>query len=121
MRRRSPGKDKGFLVVTTTCGSRAEAERIAASLVQEHLAACAQVQGPVVSHYRWQGRVESAEEWSCSLKTSGDRYRELERRLRALHSYEVPEVIALPVHSGSKAYLDWIAHETGNPDPGVAS
>jgi periplasmic divalent cation tolerance protein len=98
----------GCCQVTTTTDSRASAERIAAALVEERLAACAQVVGPVGSTYRWEGRVEQATEWYCHLKTTVARLPALEARLRALHTYQVPEIIAVPISAGHPAYLAWI-------------
>jgi periplasmic divalent cation tolerance protein len=102
--------------VTTTVDSRASADRIARTLVEERLAACAQVVGPVHSTYWWQGRVESADEWYCHLKTTLARLPELQARLRALHPYDVPELIALPIAAGLPAYLAWI-EESVRPTP----
>jgi periplasmic divalent cation tolerance protein len=102
--------------VTTTVNSRETAERIADALVRERLAACAQVLGPIRSTYWWQGRVEQADEWYCHLKTTRDRLPELEARLRALHPYDVPELIALPIVAGFPAYLDWI-QDSVRPTP----
>ncbi|MBA3554505.1 MAG: divalent-cation tolerance protein CutA [Gemmatimonadales bacterium] len=94
--------------VSTTLPDRALADRVAAELVGERLAACAQVVGPVASTYRWEGRVETAEEWYCHLKTTEDRLPAVEARIRQLHPYEVPEIIAVPIVGGSPAYLRWI-------------
>ncbi len=94
--------------VTTTVDAREVADRLAAQMVEERLAACAQVQGPIASVYRWQGAVERATEWYCRFKTTRERVPELEDRLRALHPYEVPEIIAVPIVSGDPAYLAWI-------------
>ena len=96
------------LQVTTTCGSRDEAERIARAAVEERLAACAQVQGPITSIYRWEGRLDQATEWYCHLKTTAARWAALEPRIRSLHSYQVPEIIALPILRGGAEYLSWI-------------
>jgi periplasmic divalent cation tolerance protein len=94
--------------VTTTLPDEQSAERIAVRVVEERLAACAQVVGPVSSTYRWQGEVERAWEWYCHLKTSTSRLAELQRRLRELHPYEVPEIIAVPIVQGDSDYLSWI-------------
>jgi periplasmic divalent cation tolerance protein len=94
--------------VTTTLPDEQAAERVAVALVEEHLAACAQVLGPVSSTYHWQGEVERAWEWYCYLKTSRARLPELQRRLRELHPYEVPEIIAVPIVQGDADYLRWI-------------
>ncbi len=97
------------LQVQTTAGSEEEAERIAAALVERHLAACVQVIGPIASHYRWQGETKRQREWLCLAKTTSARYAELEAAIRELHSYEEPEVIATPIAAGSSGYLAWVA------------
>jgi periplasmic divalent cation tolerance protein len=94
--------------VTTTVDSREAADRLAGLLVDERLAACAQVTGPITSTYRWQGRVESATEWACLLKTTLARLPALEARIRAEHPYQVPEIVAVPIVAGDPAYLAWI-------------
>ena len=94
--------------VTTTVATQADAERIAAALVEERLAACVQIAGPIISTYRWQGAIERATEWHCHCKTTRARYPALEARLRELHPYETPEIIALPIVAGFPAYLAWI-------------
>lgn len=76
--------------------------------MEERLAACAQVVGPVASTYRWQDRVETATEWSCHLKTTAACLPGLVSRIRALHPYEVPEIVAVPITAGDPAYLQWI-------------
>ncbi len=99
-----------YLQVQTTTGSEQEAERISVALVDRRLAACAQVVGPISSRYRWQGEVESAEEWLCLAKTTAARYPELEAAIRELHCYEEPEILATPIVAGSPGYLAWLAH-----------
>jgi periplasmic divalent cation tolerance protein len=94
--------------VLTTAASEAEAERIAAALVERRLAACVQVVGPVVSHYRWQGTVEREREWQCLAKTTMARFGEVEEAIRELHSYEEPEIVATPILAGSSGYLGWL-------------
>ena len=84
--------------------------------MEERLAACAQVAGPIRSTYRWQGRVETAEEWHCHLKTSADRAPDLIARIRGLHPYDVPEIIAVPIVGGDPEYLRWVG-ETATADP----
>jgi periplasmic divalent cation tolerance protein len=96
-------------IVLITCGSILEARRIASKVVRKRLAACANiVLGPVQSIYRWKGRVQGAREVLMLLKTSANRLDELEREVKRLHSYEVPELIALPVSAGSREYLAWL-------------
>lgn len=94
--------------VTTTLPDRPAADRLAAALVAERLAACAQVAGPIQSTYRWQGAVETAAEWYCHLKTTEPRMPALVARIAELHPYEVPEVVAVPIADGNPAYLRWI-------------
>lgn len=83
--------------VTTTLPDRPAADHLAATLVAERLAACAQVSGPLQSTYRWQGAVETAAEWYCHLKTTGPRVPALVARIAELHPYDVPEVVAVPM------------------------
>ncbi len=98
------------IVVLVTCGSRKEARKIAHALVGQRLAACVSEIGvPVVSTYRWKGKVESAKEFVLLIKTSKERFATVRDAVRELHSYEVPDIIALPIAAGSRAYLDWIA------------
>ncbi|MGD9316351.1 MAG: divalent-cation tolerance protein CutA [Anaerolineae bacterium] len=96
------------LVVLMTAGSQEEAERIAHALVAEMLVACVNVIPAVTSVYRWEGQVQSDQEWLLVAKSRRDVLNDLVRRVQALHSYDVPEVIALPLVGGSDAYLRWI-------------
>jgi periplasmic divalent cation tolerance protein len=95
--------------ITTTVADRADAERIAASLVAKHLAACVQVSGPIESTFRWKGQIETSQEWVCVIKTRRDLYLTVEKAIRELHSYEQPEIIAVPIVAGSEGYLAWIS------------
>lgn len=95
-------------VVLSTCGSPEEARRIAHELVSRHLAACVNIVPQMESVYRWQGEVETASEWLLIIKTTAAAFESLQDALCELHSYEVPECIALAVEDGSAAYLDWI-------------
>lgn len=98
----------GFLQVTTTLPDEETAQRVATRLVEERLAACAQVQGPISSTYYWQGAIEQGREWYCHLKTTTARLAALQKRLRELHPYQVPEIIAVPIIEGNTDYLRWI-------------
>jgi periplasmic divalent cation tolerance protein len=100
--------------VVTTTARRDEAQRIAQALVEERLAACVQIVGPVTSTYRWQGRIETAEEWQCWAKSRLELYERIEQAIRRLHPYEVPEILAMPVVAGSAGYLEWVALETSD-------
>jgi periplasmic divalent cation tolerance protein len=98
------------LVVLVTCRSAKEAERIARSLVETRLAACGNIlRSPVQSIYRWKEKIESAREVLLVIKTSRRRFPELQAAIKRLHSYEVHEIIALPIVAGSQGYLSWLA------------
>ncbi|HPF57901.1 MAG TPA: divalent-cation tolerance protein CutA [Candidatus Competibacteraceae bacterium] len=107
--------DNQPLVVYCTCPDQAMAERIAETMVRERLAACANLVPGLTSIYRWQGAIQHDSEWLLIIKTRGTVYPLLEARIRELHSYNTPEIIALPIQTGSAAYLDWIAGNTGAP------
>lgn len=97
--------------VTTTLPSETSAQQVATQLVEERLAACAQVLGPVSSTYRWKGSIEQATEWYCNLKTTKARLPALTKRIRKLHPYELPEIVALTIENADAAYLQWIEAE----------
>jgi len=101
-----------FIQVTTTIGSKDAAQKMAESIVSERLAACVHVTGPMSSTYWWQGKIEMAEEWVCTAKTRKDLYDVLEKAIRAIHSYDEPEIIATPIIGGSQGYLAWLMSET---------
>ena len=103
--------------VCTTVSDKADAKRIAASLLAKELAACVQVTGPIESTFRWKGRIESAQEWVCTVKTLREAYDEVEQAIRLLHSYEEPEIIATPIVAAGKGYLQWIADSVKLPTP----
>lgn len=97
------------IVVLVTCGSAKEARRLAGVLVGKRLAACVNVMASQVkSVYRWKGKVETATEVLMMIKTTRRKFAALEREIRRLHSYETPEIIALPIAASSKAYLKWL-------------
>ncbi len=97
-----------FVFVVTTAGSEEEADNIAEKLVKEDLAACVQVSGPVKSTYEWKGELHNDEEWFCFIKSSNELFEELEETIKDIHSYENPEIIALPIEKGSEDYLNWL-------------
>lgn len=105
------------IVVLVTCGSRQEARKIARALVERRLAACVnQIGAPVRSLYRWKGKMETAEEFLLVIKSTKRRFAGLRAAILDLHSYDVPEIIVLPVVEGSRAYLDWIAESVRTRD-----
>jgi len=106
------------LIVVTTTPSRDLAERIAYLLVERRQAACVQITGPAESTYRWLDAMEIArEEWICTAKTVVARYEALEQSIREAHTYENPEIIALPIYCGSAKYLDWLRANTTEAAP----
>ena len=102
---------KRYLQVVTTTSREADAERIARTLLEGRLAACVQIAGPVTSLYWWKGVLETSEEWLCSIKTGEAQYAALEKAIRKVHPYEVPEIVAIPIVAGSKDYLKWLQGE----------
>ena len=100
------------IVVLVTCGSEEEATKIANSLVEEGVAACVNIISPVRSIYRWEGKIWDEKEWVLIIKTQKKRFEELEKKVKSLHSYSVPEVIALPIVEGSASYLKWLEETT---------
>jgi periplasmic divalent cation tolerance protein len=105
------------IVVFCSCPDEAVAGRIAASLVGERLAACVTRTAAMRSTYSWQGQVCDAPEVLLTIKTQAGRYPELEARIRALHPYELPEIMAVPVVAGSIGYLDWVTRESTGTGP----
>jgi periplasmic divalent cation tolerance protein len=100
-------------VVLTTCGSAEEARRIARQLVERRLAACVNVVPQIESVFRWKGEVESASEWLLLIKTTTAAFESLRAAISELHSYDVPECVAIAVEDGSAAYLKWIGESVG--------
>lgn len=104
-----------YVQVLTTVGSEDEADRIGAELLERRLAACVQTLGPIVSRYRWRGKLEWEREWQLLAKTEAALYPEVEAAIRAAHSYEEPEILAVPVLAGSPGYLAWISKSVSPP------
>jgi periplasmic divalent cation tolerance protein len=102
--------DKSYIVVLVTTPSKQEAENIAQSLLEAKLIACANIVGPVASHFHWAGKIEHAEEFLVLMKSRLDLFEQITEKVKKLHSYEVPEIIALPIVSGSKGYLNWLGN-----------
>ncbi len=100
-----------FCIVQTTAGGEAEAEKIAAALLDKSLAACVQI-FPVASRYVWKGALETSAEWALAIKARREDFEAIAAAIRAHHSYELPEILATPIIAGDKAYLDWIVEQT---------
>ena len=101
-------KSEEAIVVFMTAANREEAARLADKLVEARLAACVQILPEMESVYRWQGQIERQQEVLLIAKTTLARFDELEKEVRALHSYETPEIVAIPLANGSKPYLKWL-------------
>jgi len=101
-----------YVLVHCTCPDNTVAAEIATSLIEQNLAACVNRVPGVKSYYRWQGHLEQDEEVLLLIKTTRARFAQLDAAIRALHPYEVPEVIAVPVVAGSQAYLGWVSDST---------
>ncbi len=100
------------LVVFVTCGSEEEALKIAHVLVEERLAACVNLMSPIRSIYRWEGKIWDEKEWLLIIKTQTARVEDVEKKVQSLHSYSLPEIIALPIVTGSPSYLNWLKEMT---------
>lgn len=104
--------ERGALLVFTNLPDRAAAQRLAASLIEQRVAACVNILAPCRSVYRWEGAVQEEEEHPLLIKTSAVRYAALEAAIRAGHPYELPEIIAVPFERGLPGYLAWVVQET---------
>ena len=100
-----------YVQVLTSLGGKDDADRLARLVVEQRLAACAQVIGPISSTYWWHGELETSTEWLCLIKTERVLYDELEAAMRSAHPYETPEILAVSVEAGSEAYLAWLSGE----------
>jgi periplasmic divalent cation tolerance protein len=109
-------KARNTRIVLVTCPSLALARKIARTVVQKHLAACVNVvRSPVESFYTWKGKLESAREHLLLIKTTERRLAQLEREVKRLHTYEVPEFVVLPMIAGSAEYLSWLGESVARP------
>lgn len=98
-----------YRIVLTTAGSADAAERIATALVGAELAACVNIVSQITSVYRWKGSVQKEQEWLLLIKTTASAFENVSRKIRELHSYDLPECIQIPIEAGSAEYLNWIA------------
>jgi periplasmic divalent cation tolerance protein len=104
----------GYVTVLTTTDSAEHAERLARVAVEARAAACAQIEGPIRSVYRWQGEVLAEPEWRVLFKTPAEKYDALEAVLKAAHTYDTPEIISAAIERGSAEYLAWLDAETAD-------
>jgi len=101
-----------YIEVRSTTDSREEADKICAAVLEARLVACAQVSSPIRSSYWWQGKIERAEEYFLAMKTTRDKFNAVARVIRENHSYDVPDIVAVPIVEGTADYLGWISAET---------
>ena len=100
-----------FIQVITTTDSKENAEKIAKTLLELRLAGCVQIIGPINSHYWWEGKIETSQEYLCLIKTKNEVYKKVEDAIKRVHKYSVPEIIACSISYGSQDYLDWLKKE----------
>jgi periplasmic divalent cation tolerance protein len=103
-----------YIQVVTTIDKKENAQNIARGIIEKRLAACVQIIGPITSTYWWNDNIEESEEWLIVMKSRKGLYKELDKKIRDTHPYEVPEIMALPVIEGNRSYLDWIDKEVRN-------
>jgi len=101
----------GFIQITITVGTREEGEQLVHNLVENRLIACGQILGPIQSTYWWKGKIETAQEWMCLAKSREEKFAEVVRQVRNMHSYEVPEIIAVPLIAVDENYAHWLEEE----------
>ncbi len=100
-----------YIQVSTTVVKRSDAERIARMLSEKKLSVCTQIIGPITSVYRWEGKLKKSKEWLCIMKTKRTRYKSMEKAIKEIHPYELPEIVAVPIIEGSREYLGWMQEE----------
>jgi periplasmic divalent cation tolerance protein len=105
---------KTYIQISTTTETKEQAQKIARYLVEQKLAACVQISGPIESTYRWKDKVETAIEYLCLIKTRTTLFKKVEAAIKKLHPYETPEIIAVSIIKGSREYLKWLSAETEN-------
>ena len=98
-----------YSLILSTAASKEEAQEIARALVDRRLVACVNIVGPIESIYRWKGEVENSQEFLMMMKSDDDHFERVREAVKALHSYEVPEVVQVPIENGLPAYLEWIS------------
>jgi periplasmic divalent cation tolerance protein len=106
--------EKTHIIVLVTAPNKEEAEKIAHSLLNERLIACANIIGPVHSLFWWQGKIDKAQEHLILMKTRKDLFSKLSEKVKSLHSYQVPEIIAIPIVEGFKPYMEWLESSLKN-------
>jgi len=100
---------KNYILIMVTCASKEEARKISGQLLRKRLVACASILPKIESKFWWKGKLDSAREILVTMKTVRSNFKKIEALIKSLHSYEVPEIIAVPIVAGSRDYLDWIS------------
>lgn len=101
-----------YIQVLSTIDEEEKAKEITKKLLEQRVASCVQIFGPVTSSYWWKGRIEQAQEWMCLAKGKAEDYKKIEATIKSIHPYEVPEIVAIPISYGNIDYLQWIRSET---------
>lgn len=105
------GNKSKYIQISTTVAKKGDAEQIAKILSKKNLSACTQIVGPITSVYRWEGKLEESKEWLCIIKTKMELYKSIEKAIKNIHPYKLPEIVATPIIEGSREYLGWIQKE----------
>jgi periplasmic divalent cation tolerance protein len=105
-----------FIQVLTTTPTKENAQAVARALLEAKLAACVQIAGPIESSYWWEGKIETASEWHCLAKSRMHLFDQVESAIRAVHPYEVPEILVIRIEAGNAAYLDWLSSALESAD-----
>ena len=100
---------KNYILIMVTCASKEEARKISGRLLKKRLVACANIMPKIESRFWWKGKIDNAAEFLVTMKTVRSNFKKIEAQIKHIHSYEVPEIIALPIVAGSRDYLDWIS------------
>jgi periplasmic divalent cation tolerance protein len=100
-----------YIQALTTTEKKNDAKKIAKLLLEKRLASCVQIFGPTLSTYWWKGKIEKAKEWLCIIKSKKELYKDIEKAIKEVHPYEIPEIIAIPIITGSKDYFKWLNKE----------
>jgi len=101
-----------YIQILTTVEKKKDAEKIAKIIAEKRLAGCIQIIGPITSTYWWEGKLEKSKEYLLAIKTRKELYKEVEKEIKKVHPYKVPEIIAIPIIEGSEEYLKWLSKET---------
>lgn len=103
-----------YIQIMTTVAQKEDAKALAEAVLESRLGACVQIVGPITSMYWWEDDIDKSSEYLCIIKSRQDKYHKLEQAIRAVHSYDVPEILAVPVIAGGKDYLKWLDNELKN-------